>query len=106
MPADNSPYSELSGKRAFVTGGAQGIGRAIARRARAKRREGGDRRYRWRGGPANGAGDRREAGRRRDRRARARLGRARVRRGAQASWAVATSASPTPASRPCSARSN
>jgi meso-butanediol dehydrogenase / (S,S)-butanediol dehydrogenase / diacetyl reductase len=30
MPADNSPYSELSGKRAFVTGGAQGIGRAIA----------------------------------------------------------------------------
>ncbi len=31
MPSDNSPYSELSGKRAFVTGGAQGIGRAIAR---------------------------------------------------------------------------
>ena len=30
MPADDSPYSELSGKRAFVTGGAQGIGRAIA----------------------------------------------------------------------------
>jgi meso-butanediol dehydrogenase/(S,S)-butanediol dehydrogenase/diacetyl reductase len=30
MPAENSPYSELSGKRAFVTGGAQGIGRAIA----------------------------------------------------------------------------
>jgi meso-butanediol dehydrogenase/(S,S)-butanediol dehydrogenase/diacetyl reductase len=30
MPADHSPYSELSGKRAFVTGGAQGIGRAIA----------------------------------------------------------------------------
>jgi NAD(P)-dependent dehydrogenase (short-subunit alcohol dehydrogenase family) len=30
MPADSSPYSELSGKRAFVTGGAQGIGRAIA----------------------------------------------------------------------------
>jgi meso-butanediol dehydrogenase/(S,S)-butanediol dehydrogenase/diacetyl reductase len=30
MPADTSPYSELSGKRAFVTGGAQGIGRAIA----------------------------------------------------------------------------
>src|SRR5271156_2385106 len=29
MP-DNSPYSELNGKRAFVTGGAQGIGRAIA----------------------------------------------------------------------------
>jgi meso-butanediol dehydrogenase / (S,S)-butanediol dehydrogenase / diacetyl reductase len=30
MPADDSSYSELSGKRAFVTGGAQGIGRAIA----------------------------------------------------------------------------
>ena len=30
MPADSSPYSELSGKRAFVTGGAHGIGRAIA----------------------------------------------------------------------------
>jgi meso-butanediol dehydrogenase/(S,S)-butanediol dehydrogenase/diacetyl reductase len=30
MPADHSPYSELSGKRAFVTGGAQGIGRGIA----------------------------------------------------------------------------
>jgi meso-butanediol dehydrogenase / (S,S)-butanediol dehydrogenase / diacetyl reductase len=30
MPADGSPYTELSGKRAFVTGGAQGIGRAIA----------------------------------------------------------------------------
>jgi meso-butanediol dehydrogenase / (S,S)-butanediol dehydrogenase / diacetyl reductase len=30
MPADDSPYSELSGKRAFVTGGAHGIGRAIA----------------------------------------------------------------------------
>jgi meso-butanediol dehydrogenase/(S,S)-butanediol dehydrogenase/diacetyl reductase len=30
MPANSSPYSELSGKRAFVTGGAQGIGRAIA----------------------------------------------------------------------------
>jgi meso-butanediol dehydrogenase / (S,S)-butanediol dehydrogenase / diacetyl reductase len=30
MPADSSPYLELSGKRAFVTGGAQGIGRAIA----------------------------------------------------------------------------
>ena len=30
MPTDTSPYSELSGKRAFVTGGAQGIGRAIA----------------------------------------------------------------------------
>jgi meso-butanediol dehydrogenase/(S,S)-butanediol dehydrogenase/diacetyl reductase len=30
MPADDSPYSELGGKRAFVTGGAQGIGRAIA----------------------------------------------------------------------------
>jgi meso-butanediol dehydrogenase / (S,S)-butanediol dehydrogenase / diacetyl reductase len=30
MPADSSPYSELNGKRAFVTGGAQGIGRAIA----------------------------------------------------------------------------
>jgi meso-butanediol dehydrogenase / (S,S)-butanediol dehydrogenase / diacetyl reductase len=30
MPADDSPYSELSGKRAFVTGGAQGIGHAIA----------------------------------------------------------------------------
>jgi meso-butanediol dehydrogenase / (S,S)-butanediol dehydrogenase / diacetyl reductase len=30
MPADSSPYSELRGKRAFVTGGAQGIGRAIA----------------------------------------------------------------------------
>jgi NAD(P)-dependent dehydrogenase (short-subunit alcohol dehydrogenase family) len=30
MPADSSPYSELSGKRALVTGGAHGIGRAIA----------------------------------------------------------------------------
>jgi meso-butanediol dehydrogenase/(S,S)-butanediol dehydrogenase/diacetyl reductase len=30
MPADSSPYSELSGRRAFVTGGAQGIGRAVA----------------------------------------------------------------------------
>ncbi|HEY3621787.1 MAG TPA: SDR family NAD(P)-dependent oxidoreductase [Roseiarcus sp.] len=30
MPADSSPCSELSGKRALVTGGAQGIGRAIA----------------------------------------------------------------------------
>ncbi len=30
MPADHSSYSELSGRRAFVTGGAQGIGRAIA----------------------------------------------------------------------------
>jgi meso-butanediol dehydrogenase / (S,S)-butanediol dehydrogenase / diacetyl reductase len=30
MSADSSSYSELSGKRAFVTGGAQGIGRAIA----------------------------------------------------------------------------
>src|ERR1700728_1794418 len=30
MPADGSPYTELNGKRAFVTGGAQGIGRAIA----------------------------------------------------------------------------
>jgi meso-butanediol dehydrogenase / (S,S)-butanediol dehydrogenase / diacetyl reductase len=30
MLADDSPYSELSGRRAFVTGGAHGIGRAIA----------------------------------------------------------------------------
>jgi meso-butanediol dehydrogenase / (S,S)-butanediol dehydrogenase / diacetyl reductase len=30
MSADSSPYSELSGRRAFVTGGAHGIGRAIA----------------------------------------------------------------------------
>jgi NAD(P)-dependent dehydrogenase (short-subunit alcohol dehydrogenase family) len=30
MPADGSPYTELNGKRAFVTGGAQGIGRAVA----------------------------------------------------------------------------
>ena len=30
MPAAGSPYSELSGRRAFVTGGAHGIGRAIA----------------------------------------------------------------------------
>jgi len=30
MPASSSPYTELNGKRAFVTGGAQGIGRAIA----------------------------------------------------------------------------
>src|SRR5271169_2237196 len=30
MPAAGPLYSELVGKRAFVTGGAQGIGRAIA----------------------------------------------------------------------------
>jgi NAD(P)-dependent dehydrogenase (short-subunit alcohol dehydrogenase family) len=30
MPVAGPPYSELVGKRAFVTGGAQGIGRAIA----------------------------------------------------------------------------
>jgi meso-butanediol dehydrogenase/(S,S)-butanediol dehydrogenase/diacetyl reductase len=30
MPAHGSPYTELNGKRAFVTGGAQGIGRAVA----------------------------------------------------------------------------
>jgi NAD(P)-dependent dehydrogenase (short-subunit alcohol dehydrogenase family) len=30
MPDDGSPYSDLVGKRAFVTGGANGIGRAIA----------------------------------------------------------------------------
>ena len=30
MPVAGQPYSELVGKRAFVTGGAQGIGRAIA----------------------------------------------------------------------------
>jgi meso-butanediol dehydrogenase / (S,S)-butanediol dehydrogenase / diacetyl reductase len=30
MPASSSPYTELSGRRAFVTGGAKGIGRAIA----------------------------------------------------------------------------
>jgi meso-butanediol dehydrogenase/(S,S)-butanediol dehydrogenase/diacetyl reductase len=30
MPGAGSPYSELSGRRAFVTGGAHGIGRAIA----------------------------------------------------------------------------
>jgi NAD(P)-dependent dehydrogenase (short-subunit alcohol dehydrogenase family) len=30
MPAAGPPYFELSGRRAFVTGGAQGIGRAIA----------------------------------------------------------------------------
>jgi meso-butanediol dehydrogenase / (S,S)-butanediol dehydrogenase / diacetyl reductase len=30
MMPDSSPYTELNGKRAFVTGGAQGIGRAIA----------------------------------------------------------------------------
>ena len=30
MSADSSSYSELNGKRAFVTGGARGIGRAIA----------------------------------------------------------------------------
>ncbi len=30
MTSAGSPYSELNGKRAFVTGGAQGIGRAIA----------------------------------------------------------------------------
>jgi meso-butanediol dehydrogenase/(S,S)-butanediol dehydrogenase/diacetyl reductase len=30
MPAIGSPYAELSGKRAFITGGAHGIGRAIA----------------------------------------------------------------------------
>src|SRR4029077_15216077 len=29
MPASSSPYAELNGKRAFVTGGAHGIGRAI-----------------------------------------------------------------------------
>ena len=30
MSTDSLPYSELNGRRAFVTGGAQGIGRAIA----------------------------------------------------------------------------
>ena len=30
MPMASPPYSELVGKRAFVTGGAQGIGRAVA----------------------------------------------------------------------------
>jgi NAD(P)-dependent dehydrogenase (short-subunit alcohol dehydrogenase family) len=30
MPVAGQPYSELVGKRAFVTGGAEGIGRAIA----------------------------------------------------------------------------
>jgi NAD(P)-dependent dehydrogenase (short-subunit alcohol dehydrogenase family) len=30
MPTDPPPYADLSGKRAFVTGGATGIGRAIA----------------------------------------------------------------------------
>ena len=30
MPAAAPPYSELMGRRAFVTGGAYGIGRAIA----------------------------------------------------------------------------
>jgi NAD(P)-dependent dehydrogenase (short-subunit alcohol dehydrogenase family) len=30
MPGGGSPYSELNGRRAFVTGGAHGIGRAIA----------------------------------------------------------------------------
>ena len=30
MPAASPTYAELAGKRAFVTGGAQGIGRAIA----------------------------------------------------------------------------
>src|SRR6202042_1748694 len=30
MSAAGSPYAELNGRRAFVTGGAQGIGRAIA----------------------------------------------------------------------------
>ena len=30
MPAAGPPYSELVGRRAFVTGGAHGIGRAIA----------------------------------------------------------------------------
>jgi len=30
MPAAGPPYSELAGRRAFITGGAQGIGRAIA----------------------------------------------------------------------------
>jgi meso-butanediol dehydrogenase/(S,S)-butanediol dehydrogenase/diacetyl reductase len=30
MPADDSPYSELNGRRAFVTGAAHGIGRAIS----------------------------------------------------------------------------
>jgi NAD(P)-dependent dehydrogenase (short-subunit alcohol dehydrogenase family) len=38
MPADSSSYSELNGKRAFVTGGAQGIGRA---RLRTRSREAG-----------------------------------------------------------------
>ena len=103
MPAPFALFG-ARGRRAFITGGAHGIGRAIAARARAKRRE--SRRSpismsRRRSEPRRRSARR---GRRRGRRARARLGRARVRRSARAAWRVRHSASPTPASPPCSTR--
>ena len=102
MPADTSPYSELNGKHAFVTGGAQGIGRAIAR---ALARSG----VKVAIADIDGEAAQRTAKEiganavsvEIDVRERASVERAFNE--ALTHWAVATSASQTPASRPCSA---